>query len=193
MSIAEDMGRTLQKISISTNVKERLDFSCAIFDGDGALTANAPHVPVHLGSMSRAVKIAMQRWKGDLHPGDVVATNHPVASGTHLPDITLISPVFNETGEYIDFFVAARAHHAEIGGIAPDSMPSDSVELYQEGAAFEKWKIISNGRFDDNGVQHHFVEVPGSYPGCSPSRRVHDNIADLKAQVAANQKGINLI
>ena len=193
MSIAEDMGRTLQKISISTNVKERLDFSCAIFDGEGALTANAPHVPVHLGSMSRAVKIAMQRWKGNLHPGDVVATNHPVAGGTHLPDITLISPVFDESGKYIDFFVAARAHHAEIGGIAPGSMPSDSVELYQEGAAFEQWKIISQGKFDDEGVQHHFIDVPGSYPGCSPSRRIHDNIADLKAQVAANQKGINLI
>lgn len=193
MSIAEDMGRTLQKISISTNVKERLDFSCAIFDGDGALTANAPHVPVHLGSMSRAVKIAMQRWKGDIHPGDVVATNHPIAGGTHLPDITLISPVFDESGQYIDFFVASRAHHAEIGGIAPGSMPSDSVELYQEGAAFEQWKIISQGKFDDAGVRHHFIDVPGSYPGCSPSRRVQDNIADLKAQVAANQKGISLI
>lgn len=193
MSIAEDMGRTLQKIAISTNVKERLDFSCAIFDGQGSLTANAPHVPVHLGSMSRAVKIAMKKWEGNLHPGDVVATNHPIAGGTHLPDITLISPVFDESGQYIDFFVAARAHHAEIGGIAPGSMPSDSVELYQEGAAFEQWKIISQGKFDDEGVRHHFIDVPGSYPGCSPSRRVHDNIADLKAQIAANQKGINLI
>jgi 5-oxoprolinase (ATP-hydrolysing) len=193
MSIAEDMGRTLQKISISTNVKERLDFSCAIFDGEGSLTANAPHVPVHLGSMSRAVKIAMKYWDGNLHPGDVIATNHPAAGGTHLPDITLISPVFDSTGQHIDFFVAARAHHAEIGGIAPGSMPSDSVELYQEGVAFEQWKIISQGKFDDEGVQHHFIDVPGSYPGCSPSRRIHDNIADLKAQVAANQKGINLI
>lgn len=193
MSIAEDMGRTLQKIAISTNVKERLDFSCAVFDGQGSLTANAPHVPVHLGSMSRAVKIAMQRWEDNLFPGDVVATNHPIAGGTHLPDITLISPVFDESGTCIDFFVAARAHHAEIGGIAPGSMPSDSVELYQEGAAFEQWKIISQGKFDDEGVKHHFIDVPGSYPGCSPSRRVYDNIADLKAQVAANQKGINLI
>lgn len=193
MSIAEDMGRTLQKISISTNVKERLDFSCAIFDGEGSLTANAPHVPVHLGSMSRAVKLAMKHWEGDLHPGDVIATNHPAAGGTHLPDITLISPVFDSTGAEIDFFVAARAHHAEIGGIAPGSMPSDSVELYQEGAAFMQWKIISKGRFDEEGVHHHFIEVPGSYPGCSPSRRIHDNIADLKAQVAANQKGINLL
>ncbi|CAG9954641.1 unnamed protein product, partial [Clonostachys rosea f. rosea IK726] len=193
MSIAEDMGRTLSKISISTNVKERLDFSCAIFDGEGSLTANAPHVPVHLGSMSRAVKIAMKHWEGNLSPGDVIATNHPAAGGTHLPDITLISPVFDKSGQHIDFFVAARAHHAEIGGIAPGSMPSDSVELYQEGVAFEQWKIISKGKFDDEGVQHHFVDVPGSYPGCSPSRRVHDNIADLKAQIAANQKGINLI
>ena len=193
MSIAEDMGRTLQKIAISTNVKERLDFSCAIFDGEGALTANAPHVPVHLGSMSRAVKIAVKKWEGDLHPGDVVATNHPIAGGTHLPDITLISPVFDTTGRYIDFFVAARAHHAEIGGIAPGSMPSDSVELFQEGVAFEQWKIISQGKFDEEGVQYHFIDVPGSYPGCSPSRRIHDNIADLKAQVAANQKGIHLI
>lgn len=146
-----------------------------------------------LGSMSRAVKIAMARWKGNLQPGDFVATNHPVAGGTHLPDIMLISPVFDECSGNIEFFVAARAHHAEIGGIAPGSMPSDSVELYQEGAAFEQWKIISNGKFDEEGVQHHFVDVPGSYPSCSPSRRVHDNIADLKAQIAANQKGIHLI
>ncbi|KAH8901763.1 hypothetical protein GQ53DRAFT_851912 [Thozetella sp. PMI_491] len=193
MSIAEDMGRTLQKISISTNVKERLDFSCALFDGDGALTANAPHVPVHLGSMSRAVKTAMKHWEGQLKPGDVIATNHPIAGGTHLPDITLISPVFDPSLQHIDFFVAARAHHAEIGGIAPGSMPSDSTELYQEGVAFEQWRIISEGKFDDEGVKHHFLDVPGSYPGCSPSRRIHDNIADLKAQVAANQKGINLI
>lgn len=149
MSIAEDMGRTLQKISVSTNVKERLDFSCALFDSEGGLTANAPHVPVHLGSMSRAVKIAMNYWKGNLRPGDVVATNHPVSGGTHLPDITLISPVFDEDASTIHFWVAARAHHAEIGGIAAGSMPSDSTELYQEGVAFEQWKIISQGRFDD--------------------------------------------
>ena len=135
----------------------------------------------------------MDRWRDDLHPGDILATNHPIAGGTHLPDITLISPVFDKTNTYIDFFVAARAHHAEIGGIAPGSMPSDSVELYQEGAAFEQWKIVSKGHFDDAGVTHHFLDIPGSYPGCSPSRRIHDNIADLKAQIAANQKGINLI
>lgn len=149
MSIAEDMGRTLQKISVSTNVKERLDFSCALFDSEGGLTANAPHVPVHLGSMSRAVKIAMDHWKGNLYPGDVIATNHPISGGTHLPDITLISPVFDEDGREIFFWVAARAHHAEIGGIAAGSMPSDSTELFQEGVAFEQWKIISQGKFDD--------------------------------------------
>ncbi|RDW77634.1 hypothetical protein BP6252_05687 [Coleophoma cylindrospora] len=191
MSIAEDMGRTLQKISVSTNVKERLDFSCALFDSDGGLTANAPHVPVHLGSMSRAVKIAIKHWEGNLKPGDVIATNHPVAGGTHLPDITLISPVFDK--DSILFWVAARAHHAEIGGIAAGSMPSDSTELFQEGVAFEQWKLVSEGKFDDAGVQHHFIDVPGSYPGCSPSRCVRDNIADLKAQIAANQLGISLV
>lgn len=148
MSIAEDMGRTLQKISVSTNVKERLDFSCALFDSDGGLTANAPHVPVHLGSMSRAVTIAMEYWKGNLYPGDCIATNHPVSGGTHLPDITLVSPVFDADGKRIHFWVASRAHHAEIGGIAAGSMPSDSTELFQEGVAFEQWKIISQGKFD---------------------------------------------
>ena len=101
--------------------------------------------------------------------------------------------MFDPSAKHIDFFAASRAHHAEIGGIAPGSMPSNSVELYQEGAAFEQWKIISKGKFDDEGVNYHFLHIPGSYPGCSPSRRVHDNIADLKARVAANQKGINLI
>lgn len=193
MGIAEDMGRTLQKISISTNIRERLDFSCAIFDGQGYLTANAPHVPVHLGSMSRAVQNAARYWNGNLSPGDVIATNHPLAGGTHLPDITIISPVFESSSHRIEFFVAARAHHAEIGGIAPGSMPSDSVELYQEGAAFMQWKIVSQGKFDMDGLRHHFIDVPGSYPDCSPSRRLQDNYADLKAQIAANQKGINLI
>jgi 5-oxoprolinase (ATP-hydrolysing) len=107
--------------------------------------------------------------------------------------VTLIAPVFDPSGDHIDFFVASRAHHAEIGGIAPGSMPSNSTELYQEGAAFEQWKIVSKGEFDDAGVLHHFMDVPGSYPGCSPSRRISDNIADLKAQIAANQKGRNLI
>jgi 5-oxoprolinase (ATP-hydrolysing) len=162
MSIAEDMGRTLQKISVSTNVKERLDFSCALFDSDGGLTANAPHVPVHLGSMSRAVTIAMERWKGNLYPGDCIATNHPVSGGTHLPDITLISPVFEEDGKTIHFWVAARAHHAEIGGIAAGSMPSDSTELYQEGVAFEQWKIISEGKFDNAVSIFHFAVILGA-------------------------------
>ncbi|UNI20796.1 5-oxoprolinase (ATP-hydrolyzing) [Purpureocillium takamizusanense] len=144
--------------------------------------------------MSRAVKIAMQSWKGNLYPGHVTAANHPNAGGTHLLDIALIPPVFDNSGKSIDFFVAARAHHAEIGGVAPGSMPSDSVKLYQEGAAFEQWKTIPHGKFDDEGIQHHLVDVLGSYPGCSPSRRGgHNHIADLKAQVAANQKGINLI
>ncbi|KAG2205414.1 hypothetical protein INT47_007199 [Mucor saturninus] len=191
MSIAEQMGRTLQKTAISTNIKERLDFSCALFGADGGLVANAPHIPVHLGSLSHAVIYQLNYYKGNLVEGDVIMTNHPQAGGSHLPDITIITPVF-EQGEIV-FFVASRGHHADIGGISPGSMPPHSKELYQEGAAIKSFKIVSKGHFDADGLTNHLCTIPSSYPGCSGSRAFRDNISDLKAQIAANQKGISLV
>ncbi|KAI8638943.1 Hydantoinase B/oxoprolinase-domain-containing protein [Parasitella parasitica] len=191
MSIAEQMGRTLQKTAISTNIKERLDFSCALFGADGGLVANAPHIPVHLGSLSHAVIYQLNFYKGNLFEGDVIMTNHPQAGGSHLPDITIITPVF-DNGQIV-FFVASRGHHADIGGISPGSMPPHSKELYQEGAAIKSFKIVSKGHFDQEGLEEHLCTIPASYPGCSGSRAFRDNISDLKAQIAANQKGINLV
>ncbi|EPB92360.1 5-oxoprolinase (ATP-hydrolysing) [Mucor circinelloides 1006PhL] len=191
MSIAEQMGRTLQKTAISTNIKERLDFSCALFGADGGLVANAPHIPVHLGSLSHAVIYQLNYYNGQLSEGDVIMTNHPQAGGSHLPDITIITPVFDK-GKIV-FFVASRGHHADIGGISPGSMPPHSKELYQEGAAIKSFKIVSKGHFDQKGLEEHLCTIPASYPGCSGSRAFRDNISDLKAQIAANQKGINLV
>ncbi|KAI9280751.1 Hydantoinase B/oxoprolinase-domain-containing protein [Sporodiniella umbellata] len=191
MSIAEQMGRTLQKTAISTNIKERLDFSCALFGADGGLVANAPHIPVHLGSLSHAVVYQLKHYKDNLFEGDVIMTNHPSAGGSHLPDITIITPVFNE-GKIV-FFVASRGHHADIGGISPGSMPPHSKELYQEGAAIKSFKIVAKGQFDQEGLEKHLCTIPASYPGCSGSRAFRDNISDLKAQIAANQKGIMLV
>ncbi|ODV83857.1 hypothetical protein CANARDRAFT_29589 [[Candida] arabinofermentans NRRL YB-2248] len=191
MFIAEDMGRTLARISVSANIKERMDFSCALFDEDGNLTANAPHVPVHLGSMSFSVKYAKNFWGDSIKPGDVLATNSPQCGGTHLPDITLISPVFIEGR--IRFFTASRAHHAEIGGITPGSVPPNAKFLTEEGAIIHTWKIISEGKFDYDGVNKYFVEEPAQYPGSSGTRKLKDNISDLKAQVASNQRGVNLL
>lgn len=191
MSIAEQMGRTLQKTAISTNIKERLDFSCALFGPDGGLVANAPHIPVHLGSLSHAVKYQMEYYKGDITEGDVIMTNHPAAGGSHLPDITIITPVFNE-GKIV-FFVASRGHHADIGGILPGSMPPNSKELYQEGAAIRSFKLVSKGHFDLDGLTKLLVDEPAKYPGCSGTRCLRDNVSDLKAQVAANHKGIGLV
>ncbi|EEY14611.1 5-oxoprolinase [Verticillium alfalfae VaMs.102] len=144
MSIAEQMGRTLQKTAVSTNIKERLDFSCAIFSPDGGLVANAPHVPVHLGSMQFCVRHLHHQWKGRLEEGDVLISNHPSSGGTHLPDITVVTPVFDNGA--IVFFVASRGHHADIGGTRPGSMPPDSHFLYEEGAAILGEKLVSNGR-----------------------------------------------
>eukprot|EP00842_Homolaphlyctis_polyrhiza_P000184 jgi/Hompol1/1166/HPOL_002658-RA len=191
MSIAEQMGRTLQKTSISTNIKERLDFSCALFGPDGGLVANAPHIPVHLGSMQEAVRWQMQHLKGDINEGDVIVTNHPAAGGSHLPDITVITPVF-ELGRVV-FFVASRGHHADIGGIQPGSMPPNSRELFQEGAAIKSFKIVRGGHFDEAGISKLLVDEPAIYDGCSGTRCLRDNISDLKAQVAANHKGITLV
>lgn len=192
MSIAEQMGRTLQKTSVSTNIKERLDFSCAIFSPDGGLVANAPHVPVHLGSMQFAVRYQHNLWGGKLKDGDVLVSNHPACGGTHLPDITVITPVFDDTGE-LAFYVASRGHHADIGGILPGSMPPNSAALWQEGAAIESTKLVSEGVFNEEEITRLLLVEPANHPGCSGSRKIADNISDLKAQIAANQKGIALI
>ncbi|KAJ5150981.1 uncharacterized protein N7482_010233 [Penicillium canariense] len=191
MAIAEQMGRALQKTSVSTNVKERLDYSCALFDPEGGLVANAPHLPVHLGSMSTCVRMQAQIWQGKLKPGDVIVSNHPEFGGTHLPDITVIQPAFNQ-GEII-FYVASRAHHADIGGILPGSMPPHSKELYQEGAAIKSEKLVSEGKFNEHRITELLYKEPAQYPNCSGTRCLADNINDLKAQIAANKKGINLI
>ncbi|CAG8710240.1 5224_t:CDS:2, partial [Dentiscutata heterogama] len=185
MSIAEQMGNALQKTAISTNIKERLDFSCALFGADGGLVANAPHIPVHLGSLSHTVKYQIEYYKDTLEDGDVIMTNHPQA------DITVITPVFNE-GKIV-FFVASRGHHADIGGILPGSMPPHSKELFEEGAAIKSFKLVSKGKFDIDGLTNILLHEPARYPKCSGTRCLRDNIADIKAQVAANHKGIGLV
>ncbi|KAE8454036.1 hypothetical protein EG329_007812 [Mollisiaceae sp. DMI_Dod_QoI] len=193
MAIAEQMGRALQKTSVSTNVKERLDYSCALFDSTGGLVANAPHLPVHLGSMSTCVKRQAEIWRGKLVKGDVIVSNHPEYGGTHLPDITVITPAFNEAGDNILFYVASRAHHADIGGILPGSMPPHSRELYQEGAAIKSEKLVSAGKFNEERITELLLHEPAKYQGCSGTRCLADNISDLKAQISSNMKGINLI
>ncbi|KAL4891114.1 Hydantoinase B/oxoprolinase-domain-containing protein [Aspergillus ambiguus] len=192
MSIAEQMGRALQKTAVSLNIKERLDFSCALFGPDGGLVANAPHVPVHLGSMSYAVKYQHELHKGKLVPGDVLVANHPEAGGTHLPDITVITPVFEKSGNYVAFYVASRGHHTDIGGLGGTSMPPNSTELWQEGAAIRSFKLVHAEKFDEEGITQILLS-PGEHPGCAPSRHISDNISDLKAQVAANHKGMSLV
>ena len=182
MSIAEQMGHTLQKTSVSVNIKERLDFSCALFSPDGRLVANAPHVPVHLGSMEQAVMYQHERLKTQLRPGDVIVANHPISGGTHLPDITCITPVFDAAGENIIFYTASRGHHQEIGGILPGSMPAGSVELFEEGAAIVSEFLVRDGVFDEATITKLLLDEPAKYRGCSGTRKLADNINDLKAQ-----------
>lgn len=191
MGVAEQMGRTLQRTSVSVNIKERLDFSCALFDKDGGLVANAPHLPVHLGAMSEAVRYQLRHWGADLKEGDVLVSNHPqLAGGSHLPDITVITPVFSR-GEIV-FFVASRGHHADVGGISPGSMPPLSTSLAQEGAAIIAFKLVENGEFQESGITAILTHsVPGS--GCSGTRLLADNLSDLRAQVAANTRGVALM
>lgn len=191
MAIAEQMGKALQKTSVSTNVKERLDYSCALFDSSGGLVANAPHLPVHLGSMSTCVSLQAKLWKDKLKRGDVIVSNHPEFGGTHLPDITVITPAFSS--DQIIFYVASRAHHADIGGVLPGSMPPHSRNLFQEGAAIKSEKLVSEGKFNEKRMTELLYDEPSQYPECSGTRCLSDNLNDLKAQVAANQKGINLI
>ncbi|KAJ3821484.1 Hydantoinase B/oxoprolinase [Lentinula raphanica] len=193
MSVAEAMGRALQQTSISTNIKERLDFSCALFAPDGDLVANAPFIPIHLGSMSFAVKYQMKLYGKSLKEGDVLMTNSPHAGGSHLPDITIITPVFDADSQDIIFFTASRGHHADIGGILPGSMPPTSVNIFEEGAEIVSFKIVDGGTFDREGLLEYMIEQPSKYPGSSGCRNIRDVESDLKAQIAANHKGIQLI
>lgn len=192
MGIAEQMGRTLQRTSISVNIKERLDFSCALFDPRGGLVANAPHLPVHLGAMSEAVRYQVRYWgESGIKEGDVLVSNHPqLAGGSHLPDITVITPIYDK-GKIV-FFVASRGHHADVGGIAPGSMPPLSKSLVEEGAAIIAFKLVENGEFQEAGVTD-LLNAPGKLPGNFGTRNISDNISDLKAQVAANNKGAQLM
>jgi len=192
MSIAEQMGNTLQQTAISTNIKERLDFSCAVFDSNGDLVANAPHVPIHLGAMSFAIKSQMNIWNGKLKQGDVLVSNHPIAGGSHLPDITVITPVLDGNDKPI-FWTASRGHHADIGSISAGSMPPNSKSIHQEGAAIVTHKLCVEGNFDEDGITRLLSDEPSTYPGSSGTRALNDNISDLKAQVAANYKGISLL
>lgn len=193
MGIAEQMGRALQKTSVSTNIKERLDFSCAIFSADGGLVANAPHVPAMLGSMAFAVRWQIQHWKDDIKQGDVFLTNSPNAGGTHLPDLTVITPIFDEREEKILFWTASRGHHADIGGIVPGSMPATSRELWEEGAVIDAIKMVEDGVFQEDAVVEALLHAPKRYPNCEGARCIEDNLTDIKAQAAANHHGINLI
>jgi 5-oxoprolinase (ATP-hydrolysing) len=174
-------------------MKERLDFSCALFTKNGGLVANAPHIPVHLGAMQAAVTFQVEYWAthGGIQEGDVLVSNHPQkAGGSHLPDITVITPVFHE-GEII-FFVASRGHHADIGGISPGSMPPHSKSLEEEGAMIVAFKLVEKGQFMEQGITE-ILQSPGKIPGNSGTRNLRDNISDLRAQVAANNSGIKLL
>ncbi|MFJ9122218.1 hydantoinase B/oxoprolinase family protein [Streptomyces sp. NPDC102394] len=185
MSIAEQMGARLESTAQSVNIKERLDFSCALFDPDGNLVANAPHIPVHLGSMGTSVKEVIRRRGPAMRPGDTYAVNDPYHGGTHLPDVTVITPVFDTEGDRIIFYVASRGHHAEIGGIAPGSMPADSRTIEEEGVLFDNWLLAEAGRFREEETRRLLTEAP------YPSRNPRTNLADLRAQIAANRKGVD--
>jgi 5-oxoprolinase (ATP-hydrolysing) len=185
MSIAEQMGFRLEATAQSVNIRERLDFSCALFDPDGNLVANAPHIPVHLGSMGTTVKEVIRRRAGGMKAGDVYAVNDPYHGGTHLPDITVITPVFDTADEQVLFYVASRGHHAEIGGITPGSMPANSREIQEEGVLFDNWLLAESGQFRDAETRGLLTE------SSFPSRNPDTNLADLRAQIAANQKGVD--
>ncbi|OCP35187.1 hydantoinase B/oxoprolinase family protein [Ensifer sp. LC163] len=183
MSIAEQMGVTLQNTAYSVNIKERLDFSCAVFDNRGNLVANAPHMPVHLGSMDASVATAI-RENPVIHPGDVFLINAPYNGGTHLPDLTVCTPVFDDRGREIRFWVASRGHHADIGGISPGSMSPLATNIEEEGVYIDNFKLIDAGRFCE-------AELEALLNGARyPVRNIVQNVNDLKAQVAANEKGV---
>ncbi len=184
MSIAEQMGVTLQNTAYSANIKERLDFSCAIFDNAGNLVANAPHVPVHLGSMAESVNTIITRRKDSIRPGDAYMLNDPYNGGTHLPDITVMTPVFNREETEILFYVASRAHHADIGGVTPGSMPPDSQSIHEEGVLIDNFQMVNQGRLREKEITELLTN--NDYP----VRNLAQNLADLKAQLAANEKGV---
>ncbi|HWG05452.1 MAG TPA: hydantoinase B/oxoprolinase family protein, partial [Beijerinckiaceae bacterium] len=187
MSIAEQMGVALQNTASSVNIKERLDFSCAIFDRDANLVANAPHMPVHLGSMDRSVATIIAKNEKSIRPGDVYALNAPYAGGTHLPDITVCTPVFDKKGKSILFWVAARGHHADVGGVAPGSMSPRATNIIEEGVYIDNFKLVERGRFREKEIAALLAGAP------YPARNIAQNIADLKAQVAANARGVGLV
>jgi len=184
MNVAEQTGAVLQNTSMSVNIKERLDFSCAIFDADGFLVANAPHVPVHLGAMGESVRTVLNNRRDTLKPGDVVALNNPFNGGTHLPDVTVITPVFDQAAETILFFVGSRGHHADIGGITPGSTPPVSCTLEEEGVVIDDFLLVDGGHFRE--AELRALLAGAKYPARSPDV----NIADIKAQVASNEKGV---
>lgn len=184
MNIAEQMGATLANTAFSVNIKERLDFSCAIFSANGDLVANAPHVPVHLGSMGESVRTVLRQNRGTLKPGDVIMTNNPFDGGTHLPDVTVVTPVFDAAGEAIEFFVASRGHHADIGGTTPGSAPPDSRHIDEEGVLIDNFFLVRAGAFRKDETRALLASGP------YPCRNVDQNIADLSAQIAANATGL---
>ena len=186
MSIAEQMGAVLRNTSVSTNIKERLDYSCAVFDREGGLVANAPHIPVHLGAMADTVAAVRERFS-TMAPGDVFVTNDPFAGGSHLPDVTVVTPVFEAGHVSPSFYTASRGHHADLGGKTPGSMPPDSTSLEEEGVLIEAFPLVRAGRFDEARIR----DVLGA--GRYPARRPDDNVADLEAMVAANRAGATLL
>ncbi|MGE5548346.1 MAG: hydantoinase B/oxoprolinase family protein [Solirubrobacterales bacterium] len=184
MSVAEQMGAVLANTAHSVNIKERLDFSCAVFDAEGGLVANAPHIPVHLGSMGQSVRTIMRSRQGTMRPGDSYVLNSPYNGGTHLPDITVITPVFDAAGRRVLFYVASRGHHADIGGVTPGSMPPDSHTIADEGVLIDDEVLVEAGHFREAEL----VALLSSGPW--PARNVRQNVADLQAQLAANEKGV---
>jgi 5-oxoprolinase (ATP-hydrolysing) len=190
MSVAEQMGVRLQSTAHSVNIKERLDFSCAVFDAEGGLIANAPHMPVHLGSMGESIKMVIERNRGRIRRGQAYVLNDPYHGGTHLPDITVVTPVFSDTasgntGEDIWFYVASRGHHAEIGGVTPGSMPAASTRVEEEGVLIDNWLLVEDGQLREAETAE--LLATAEYPSRDPAT----NLADLRAQIAANAKGID--
>ncbi|WP_181704100.1 hydantoinase B/oxoprolinase family protein [Chthonobacter albigriseus] len=188
MSIAEQMGVTLQNTAASVNIKERLDFSCAVFDAKGRLVANAPHMPVHLGSMDRSVEAIIAANEGHMRPGDVFALNAPYNGGTHLPDITVVTPVFDQAGTEILFYVASRGHHADIGGTAPGSMTPRATTVDEEGVLIDNFLLVDGAVPGGQFREPELVQLLTQH--AFPVRNVAQNVADLKAQIAANEKGV---
>ncbi len=184
MHIAAQMGEVLKATAQSVNIRERLDYSCALFDSRGRLVANAPHMPVHLGSMGASVRSVIAAQQARLHPGDSWLLNSPYHGGTHLPDMTVVTPVFLTDAPRPDFFVASRAHHADIGGMTPGSMPPFSRTIEEEGALFECFALVSAGTLRESELRAALTGGPW------PARRPEQNLADLRAQLAANARGV---